>query len=152
MALLLERVVTASDAASAADFGSVTPEIEHRLVEIVGVANVRFRPAELEPFASDATPLLRSRPDAVVFPATTQEVSAILRLASSNRIPVVPRGAGTSLAAGAVAIDGGMMPLTRMRAIMEASAPELLAVVERLCGIGEGKSEYIDYSHSRWCC
>ena len=62
----------------------------------------------------------RSRPDLVVLPETTQEVSAVLSLAHQHRIPVTPRGAGTSLTGGPVPARGGIvMAMTRMDTIFE---------------------------------
>lgn len=57
-------------------------------------------------------------PVAVVRPTTTAEVQTALRWASANRVPVVPRGAGTGLSGGATAVDGGIVLSTeKMRAI-----------------------------------
>lgn len=57
-------------------------------------------------------------PLAVVRPVRTEEVQAVLRWATDNRIAVVPRGAGTGLSGGATAIDGGIVLSTeKMRAI-----------------------------------
>ena len=55
---------------------------------------------------------------AVVRPTCTDDVQTVLRWASANRIPVVPRGMGTGLSGGATAVDGGIVLSTeRMRAI-----------------------------------
>ena len=48
-------------------------------------------------------------PRAVVFPRSTQQVSAVMQVAHEHRIPVVPRGAGSGLTGGSHAIDGGLM-------------------------------------------
>jgi glycolate oxidase len=57
-------------------------------------------------------------PLAVVRPATTEEVQAVLRWASAHRVPVVPRGAGSGLSGGATAVDGGIVLSTeKMRNI-----------------------------------
>jgi glycolate oxidase len=107
------------------------PDTVAQLRRIVGDSHVLLTDGDVEPYSRDATPLFRARPDAVVLPATTSEVSAILRLATERGIPVVPRGAGSNLAAATVAERGGIvMVLTRMTAIKEISADELLAVVE----------------------
>ena len=50
------------------------------LESIVGREHVRHREGEVAPYARDATPLFSSPPDAVVFPARTEEVAAVLRL------------------------------------------------------------------------
>ncbi|MUM33488.1 FAD-binding oxidoreductase, partial [Mycolicibacterium sp. CBMA 361] len=62
-------------------------------------------------------------PIAVVRPRSTEEVQTILRWASAHKIPVVPRGAGTSLSGGATAVDGGIVLTTeRMRGIVVDTA------------------------------
>jgi len=97
------------------------------LERIVGPAHVRHTAGDVQPYSRDATPLFSARPDAVVFPASTAEVAAVLRLATAQRVPVVPRGAGSNLCAGTVPLHGGiLLVLTRMDAIFEISNEELL--------------------------
>ena len=110
---------------------SLSPTTLDRLRDIVGTEHVRVAPGELAAFARDATPLFQARPDAVVHPADTDQVARILRLATAERIPVVPRGAGSNLCAATVAIRGGIvLALTRLDRILEVSREELLARVE----------------------
>jgi glycolate oxidase len=112
-------------------WGVVDDEVLAALADIVGAQHVHSAPGELAPFARDATPLFSAVPDAVVFPASTAEVSAVLRLATERRIPVVPRGAGSNLAAGTVAVHGGIvLVLTRMDRVLEVSPTELLVVAQ----------------------
>ncbi|MFD3538560.1 FAD-binding oxidoreductase [Streptomyces sp. NPDC058662] len=101
------------------------------LKSIVGAAHYRDKDGDLVPFSRDATPLFSARPDAVVFPADTQEVSAVLSLATRHGIPVVPRGAGSNLCAATVALRGGIiLSLTRLDRILEIEPAELLARVQ----------------------
>jgi glycolate oxidase len=105
--------------------------LEEQLVTIVGKDHVRTDPGAHVTFSTDATPLERARPDAVVFPATTEEVAAVLRIANERRVPVVPRGSGTNLSAGTVPHRGGIvLVLTRMNALKEISEGDLVAVCE----------------------
>jgi glycolate oxidase len=109
--------------------------LDRRLVAeleaVVGAQHVRTEPGDLEPYARDATPAFRALPDAVVWPADTEQVAAVLRLATERRVPVVPRGAGSNLCAATVPERGGIvLVLTRMDRILEISAGELLARVE----------------------
>ncbi len=68
---------------------------------------------------------------AVAFPASTEEVAAVLRVCSAARLPVVPRGAGSGLAGGANAVDGCVvLCLARMDRIIDIDAQNLLAVVQ----------------------
>ncbi|GAA4250370.1 FAD-binding oxidoreductase [Dactylosporangium darangshiense] len=101
------------------------------LGSIVGAANVEVRPAALVPYRSDATFGFSGTPSAVVRPGCVEEVSQILAWANRHGVPVVPRGAGTSLAAGAVPVRGGIvLALTRMNRIESIDPVDLTAVVQ----------------------
>jgi glycolate dehydrogenase FAD-linked subunit len=65
-------------------------------------------PLELYLYSKDAS-LMRGEPTCVVFPSTTDEVAAIVRIAERLGVPVVARGAGTGLTAGASPINGGIV-------------------------------------------
>jgi glycolate oxidase len=70
-------------------------------------------------------------PLAVALPSTTDEVSAIMRLATEHRVSVVPRGAGTGLSGGAAGVEGALtISLIRMNAIVEIDHANLCAVVQ----------------------
>ena len=70
-------------------------------------------------------------PLAVIEPRSIAEVQTALRFASANVIPVVPRGAGTGLAGGAIGGAGELVISTlRMNRVLEVSAADELAVVE----------------------
>ncbi|MBI4940971.1 MAG: FAD-binding protein [Actinobacteria bacterium] len=98
---------------------------------IVGERYVLTSDGDVEVYSRDATPLFRGRPDAVVLPASTAEVSAVLTLATRLGIPVTPRGAGSNLAAATIPEHGGIvLVLTRMNKVLEVSGAELLAVVQ----------------------
>lgn len=101
------------------------------LRRIVGSEHVEIRPAALVPYRTDATFGFSGIPQAVVRPGSTEEVSRILAWADLHRVPVVPRGAGTSLAAGAVPIHGGVVvALTRMDRVAAIDPVDLTAVVQ----------------------
>ena len=110
---------------------ALDPGVLAELESIVGREHVRHREGEVAPYARDATPLFSSPPDAVVFPARTAEVAAVLRLATAHRVPVVPRGAGSNLCAATVPLQGGiLLVLTRMDRVLEISTEELLVRAE----------------------
>jgi glycolate oxidase len=70
-------------------------------------------------------------PQAVVLPKCTEEVQAIVRLCQRERIPFVPRGAGTGLSGGALPVAGGIViSLARMKRILEVDIPNARVVVE----------------------
>ena len=70
-------------------------------------------------------------PLAVALPSTTEEVAAIMRLATEHRVPVVPRGAGSGLSGGSAGVEGALtVALTRMNRILEVDRDNLVAVVQ----------------------
>jgi glycolate oxidase len=85
-----------------------------------------------ESYRSDETAYLKAGlPLAVALPATTAEVSALVRLAAGHRIPVVPRGAGSGLSGGAAGIEGGLtIAMTRMDAVLEIDHENLVVVTQ----------------------
>ena len=87
----------------------------------VDAPHVYTRPADLAAYAYDAWGASGERhlPDAVVFPASTGEVAGVVQVAAYNRVPLIPRGAGTGYAAGAAPAHGGIvLSLTRMNRIL----------------------------------
>ena len=70
-------------------------------------------------------------PEAVVRPRSTAEVSAVMKYAYDNNIPVTPRGQGTGLVGGSVALYGGiMLDMTAMNRILEIDRENLTMTVE----------------------
>ncbi len=101
-----------------------------RLRGIVGAENVVVDPAKVEPYAQDAIKE-KFPPEAVVFPKTAQDVSAILCLANERRFPVTARGGGVGYTGGAVPVEGGIVIGTdRMNAIKAIYADDLYVVTE----------------------
>ncbi len=88
--------------------------------------------ADMEPYRRDATEYVRpGRPLAIAFPRSTQEVSGLVRLAAEYRVPLVPRGAGSGLSGGAVAVDDAIsVVLTEMDRIIEIDPDNLLVVTQ----------------------
>jgi glycolate oxidase len=105
-------------------------EFVDALRAVVGDAHVRTDPAALDAYGADA--LKRGRPaDAVVTPDGADQISAILKLCSAHRVPVVPRGGGTGYTGGAVPVHGGVvLSLERMNRILEIDEENLIAIVE----------------------
>src|SRR5215813_13925151 len=89
-----------------------------RLRSMVGVEGVVDRPESLLVYECDGYTLERAQPELVVLPRTPAEVSAVLRVLAADRIPFVPRGAGTGLSGGTLPIAAPVMICTsRMQAI-----------------------------------
>lgn len=112
-------------------FNKITEQILTEIIAITGAENVLTGVAELEKYSHDETEDLQYYPEVVVKPATPQEVAALLVLCEKYNIPVTPRGAGTGLAGGALAIMGGlMMAMERFNKVLEIDERNLQATVE----------------------
>jgi glycolate oxidase len=112
-------------------FTKITEDILAEIIAIVGTENVLTGKSELEKYSHDETEDLEYYPEVVVKPATSQEVAALLVLCVKHNIPVTPRGAGTGLAGGALAIMGGlMMAMERFNKVLEIDERNLQATVE----------------------
>ncbi len=97
----------------------------------LGAENVISAPSELAVYDCDAYTVERHRPDVVVLPRSTVQVAEAVKIAGRHNVPVVPRGAGTSLAGGCLPIGGGVVVmLTRMNRIVEVNLHDRMAVVE----------------------
>jgi glycolate oxidase len=73
----------------------------------------------------------RGRPDAVVLPGSTEEVSQIMTLAHEDKIPIVGRGSGTNLSGGTIPSRGGIVVhFSRMSRILEIDIPNRTVTVE----------------------
>ena len=78
------------------------------LEKLLGSGPVLFQPEDVLLYEYDGS-VEKGRPDIVVFPTTTQEVSQIVKLAAKHNVPIVGRGAGTGLSGGALARTGGLI-------------------------------------------
>ncbi|MGA7987946.1 MAG: FAD-linked oxidase C-terminal domain-containing protein [Candidatus Dormiibacterota bacterium] len=87
----------------------------------VSASHVYTRPADLAAYAYDSWGASGERhlPDAVVFPASTQEVAGVVSVCAVHRVAIVPRGAGTGYAAGASPARGGViLSLARLNRVL----------------------------------
>jgi glycolate oxidase len=88
-------------------------------------------PARLRPYETDGMTSKRQMPLAVVLPSTTEEVAAVMRFLHHEGVPVVPRGAGTSLSGGALPrADAVVVGLARMHRILEVDYADRFARVQ----------------------
>lgn len=98
---------------------------------IVGPNAVLAEADELLVYECDGLPQHKYRPRAVVFPSSTEETSALMRVLARERVPFTPRGAGTGLSGGALALNSGVViELARMRKILRVDPENRLAVVQ----------------------
>lgn len=108
----------------------IRPEIIRELKEIVGEENVLTSPEDLIVYSYDAT-FLEHKPDVVVLPRSTEEVSEVMKVAYREGLPVTPRGMGSGLAGGSIPLSGGIaLVLTKMHRILEIDEENMTAWVE----------------------
>ncbi len=106
------------------------PEVLEKLKAIVGAENVLIEPEKVEPYGADAVKE-KFPPEAVVFPESTDEMVAILKLANEYLFPVTARGGGVGYTGGAVPVDGGIVIGTdRMKKIIEINVDDLYVICQ----------------------
>ncbi len=94
--------------------------LHDELRAIVGDDGVITQPEELLPYECDALTVVRAQPSAVVFPRDTAQAAEVVQTLNERGVPFVPRGAGTSLSAGTVALEGAVQICTsRMNRILD---------------------------------
>jgi glycolate oxidase len=97
---------------------------------LLGSTNVLDQSEDLMLYEYDGS-VEKGRPDLVVFPHSTSEVSQIVHIANEYQVPIVGRGAGTGLSGGALARGGGVMiAFARMNKILEVDIENRRAVVQ----------------------
>ena len=100
------------------------------LNSLLGSSNVLHKIEDLVLYEYDGS-VEKARPDLVVFPHTTEDVSQIVKLAAKHNVPIVGRGSGTGLSGGALARGGGVMIVfARMNRILELDLENARAVVQ----------------------
>jgi glycolate oxidase len=100
------------------------------LVRLVGKENVLSSAMHYRLYEYDAS-LIRSKPDCIVLPTSTEQVSRIVKFAHDNKIPVIPRGSGTNLSGGSVTVQGGIaIVLTKMNQILDMDIENQRVVVQ----------------------
>jgi glycolate oxidase len=119
--------VSSSHNANQSDLGT-------RLRVIVGDDGVVDNPKELLVYECDAYTIEKNLPTAVVLPRTTDQVAAIAKLCAELNVPIIPRGAGTSLSGSVLAVTGGVMiSVARMNRVLNVDYQNRRALVEAGC-------------------
>lgn len=117
----------------ASHYHPVTPEVIAKLKVIVGDENVRCDEETLIQYQTDeeGNPHYFRKPEVVVFPGSTEEVAAIVKLANEFLVPITPRAAGTNVACGAIPVYHGMVvEMERMNKILEMNSDALYCVAQ----------------------
>jgi D-lactate dehydrogenase (cytochrome) len=103
----------------------------------------------LDQHAADLSYHEPRRPDVVVYPESTAEVSAVLAHASAEGVPVVPFGAGSSLEGHVIPLRGGIsLDLTRMNTVLAVRPEDLTATVQ--AGATRSRLEAAAGPHGLW--
>src|SRR6218665_1053123 len=106
-------------------------EIVADLLDLLPAGCLVHEPRELVPFETDAFVSYRRVPLAVALPKTTAQVAAVMKYCHRYGVPVVPRGAGTSLSGGAIPQeDAVVLGLSRMSKILEVDYANRTATVQ----------------------
>src|SRR5882672_3033805 len=119
---------------STPDVVLVPPRVVAEFRALLGADGVIAGEQELLVYECDAYTLQKHLPGVVVLPRTTDEVVAIVKLCAQHGLPIIPRGAGTSLSGTVLAVTGGVMiALTRMNRILDIDYRNRRALVEAGC-------------------
>lgn len=106
------------------------PGAKQKLVALLGPRGYLDRPEDLTLYEYDGS-IDKASPELVVFPQTTEEVAAIVKITAEHAVPIVGRGAGTGLSGGAIPRAGGVMiGFSRMNRILEIDLVNERAVLQ----------------------
>src|ERR1700733_21867 len=110
---------------------STLPEAaKRRIADIVGSRGYLDRPEDLSLYEYDGS-VDKARPELVVFPRTTEEVAAIVKITAEHGVFITGRGAGTGLSGGAIPREGGVLiGFSRMNRILEIDIENERAVLQ----------------------
>ena len=128
-------------------YNRLTPELIKELTDIVGSKNISLKETDLISYSLDETSCVEPRrPEVVIKPTGTKIVSAILKFAAKNKVPVTPRGAGTGLSGGATPTFGGiLLSLERMNHILDIDDRNFIATVEAGVSLSQLNEELAKY-------
>ena len=108
----------------------ISSHVINNLKDVAGKDTVITDREALLCYSYDAT-RRESIPDLLIRPETPQEITSILKIANREKIPIVPRGAGSGFAGGSVPVNGGIvLSLQRMDKILELNKEDSCIVVE----------------------
>jgi len=113
------------------EYGKVTDKELEFIRSIVGPERMSIGESILDLHSKDESFHQRRKPEVVVWPLSSAEISQILKMANEDRIPVTPWGAGTSLEGNPIPVEGGIvLDLQQMNRILELRTEDLQVRVE----------------------
>lgn len=108
----------------------IPPQALQEISRIVGPDYLTTRKEDLFRLSSDGTKI-EFLPDAVAFPANSEEISRILLVANRVLFPIIPRGAGSGMSGGVLPVKGGLvLAMDRLNRIVAIDSDNLIAKVE----------------------
>ncbi len=108
----------------------ISATVRQEIQKLVGPRGFLDQPADLSLYEYDGS-IDKHRPDVVVFPKSTEQVSALVKLAFQHNLAIVGRGAGTGLSGGVIPRAGGIMiSFARMNRILEIDLANERMLVE----------------------
>src|SRR5579862_5513649 len=117
-------------AAAVAGSSSLPPTAKRKIVDLVGPRGYLDRPEDLSLYEYDGS-VDKARPELVVFPSSTEEVAAIVKITAEHGVFITGRGAGTGLSGGAIPREGGVLiGFARMNRILEIDLANERAVLQ----------------------
>lgn len=112
-------------------YNKINETIITQLKKIIDVNDVLIDNDNLEKYGQDETEDFIFKPEIVVKPKNVSQISEIMKLANSHKIPVTARGSGTGLSGGALPIHGGIIiSMERFNNIIQIDERNLQATVE----------------------
>ncbi len=103
----------------------------HAMISLLGKTAVLHQYEELVSYECDGYTIHKGLPSAVLFPANTEQVAAVVKYMAEHQIPFIPRGAGTGLSGGATALNGEVLiSLVRMNKLIRVDYKNRRAVVQ----------------------
>ncbi len=113
------------------NYNKLTSITYTELEKIVGTDNISNNAEQLEKYGQDETEDFIFLAEVVIKPTTVEQVSAIAKLCTENKIPLTTRGAGTGLSGGALPIKGGvLLSMEKFNKILHIDTRNLQATVE----------------------
>ena len=106
--------------------------IEGELISIVGAENVATDKLIMVSYSEDASPFKGKKPEIVIRPETTEQVSKVMKLASKKQIPIVPVGGRSSISGSTIprVSKALMIDFTKMTDILELNEDNMTVSVQ----------------------
>ena len=112
-------------------FNTISETLLNRISTIVGTENCFVDRDQIEKYSHDETEDLIHFPEVVVRPVNPQQISQLMKLCNEYLIPVTPRGGGTGLSGGALAVKGGLLiSMEKFNRIIDIDERNLQATLE----------------------